>query len=314
MREKIRGLVGKVWHNEFWRATALFALLGFVVVPLLLRLAQGVWGVAYEIHYFSFTGYCVVVLIGFLIHNRKKFSKAKVGGGLWERVLFLTLSVVSFAVYLWVLSMDISIMEASILITVAGIFYVLGIFFLALVLYGFAFFWKYEIDVITVVVLVALYYATTKILWLMWDVLSRAVGYLSFRLMSFFTQNVSYEQTATTPLLRLHNFSVAIGEPCSGVESLSLFLGLFLLLLIYEAENISLRRAFVVFAVGVPLVFLLNVVRVSLIMVMGQFNGEFALGAFHSQIGWVLFSILILLMLYFTYPWMRGKSRGTKKR
>ena len=109
------------------------------------------------------------------------------------------------------------------------------------------------------------------------------------------------------PTLGVGSFKVIIGPACSGIESLTLFLGLFMLLMVYEQSNLNLRRAGIVLLVGLIGTYVLNVIRIAAILLIGIKNPTFAVGLFHSQAGWMLFSLFVLGLLYFGYGWMKKK-------
>ena len=109
------------------------------------------------------------------------------------------------------------------------------------------------------------------------------------------------------PSLGFQDFNVLIGEACSGVESLSMFLGLSLLFLVYEHKNLIWKRTLIVFFAGIVGTFFLNIIRVTTLIMIGAKYPELALGLFHSQAGWILFSSFMLLLIYITYGWIKKK-------
>ena len=127
-------------------------------------------------------------------------------------------------------------------------------------------------------------------------------------LLSIFSSSASLNLSLSNPTLALGNFSVIIGSPCSGIESMSMFMGLFLLLIVYDQNQLNFRRAGIIFVLGLIGSYLLNIIRVSAVMFVGTKNSNFALGLFHSQVGWIFFSIFILFLTYFGYDWMKKKE------
>lgn len=93
-------------------------------------------------------------------------------------------------------------------------------------------------------------------------------------------------------------FAVAVGPQCSGVEGfmlitvfLALYVGLF-------RKDLRFPHALLLFPVGLLLSWVFNVLRISVLMVIG-FEGqpELAIGAFHSHAGWLSFTLLSLLLI-----------------
>ena len=57
---------------------------------------------------------------------------------------------------------------------------------------------------------------------------------------------------------------------------------------------------------GVMLILLAFIAVGAVIFVVGHFTSqEFAIGAFHSNIGWIAFTLYFLVFIYFTYDWMK---------
>jgi hypothetical protein len=107
------------------------------------------------------------------------------------------------------------------------------------------------------------------------------------------------------PYIALGNFAVMIGPACSGIESLFMFVGLFILLVVYEQKRLDFRKSAFVFFLGLIGTYILNIIRVTLLMVIGQKHPDFALGMFHSNAAWILFSVYVLVLMFCCYDWMK---------
>lgn len=116
------------------------------------------------------------------------------------------------------------------------------------------------------------------------------------------------------PLLGVGDFVVKIAKGCSGIEGISLFFALFILIVFLEWKRINKFRAFSILPLGLLGCLFINALRIYLLLVVGAvYSPEFAIGTFHNNIGWILFSMYFLAFEYFTYDWMLGKKKKKKR-
>ena len=111
-------------------------------------------------------------------------------------------------------------------------------------------------------------------------------------------------------------FSIVIADQCSGVEGLALMLSLTVGWLLYTRRELRLRRALLLVPVSLLLSWLLNLVRLAGLIAIGNAGyPAVALGGFHSQAGWILFSCVALgfLLTVNNVSWFRrsGPALGT---
>jgi exosortase E/protease (VPEID-CTERM system) len=94
-------------------------------------------------------------------------------------------------------------------------------------------------------------------------------------------------------------FAVEISARCSGVEGMGLMLAFCCLwLLLFRGEYIF-PRALVLIPAGLLLIFVLNIVRISLLVLLGHVGLEpIAIYGFHSQAGWLAFNFAAGLIVY----------------
>jgi exosortase/archaeosortase family protein len=140
----------------------------------------------------------------------------------------------------------------------------------------------------------------------LWIIFSSGISKFLFWIFSLFFRNVQYypyiaSDTMTEgggPLLVLGNFSAIIGKPCSGIDSLLLFISLYVLIYCLDYRQIKRVLAAVLFMVGICGMFLVNIFRIFLLFVLGAYvSEEFAVGLFHANVGWILF------IVYFGVYW-----------
>ncbi|MAG21734.1 MAG: hypothetical protein CL943_00315 [Candidatus Diapherotrites archaeon] len=100
------------------------------------------------------------------------------------------------------------------------------------------------------------------------------------------------------PRLGINGFVVSIADICSGVESMAYFLIAYTALIIFNWHRISLRRALILYIPGLLGVFIVNIIRVALILLIGAYyNKEFAINTFHTN------AAMFLFIIYFVIFW-----------
>ena len=112
----------------------------------------------------------------------------------------------------------------------------------------------------------------------------------------------------------MEGFSVLIGSPCSGIDGMTLFTTLYVLIIAFDWKNVNKLKALIFLPFGTLGMFCMNTLRVYLLLIVGVlYSKEFAIGAFHSNIGWILFLCYFLSFLYLMYPHLLIKKAIPKK-
>ena len=295
-------------HNLFLARAVLFLVLSYGIIPLILSFLTKGYSAKIEYNFFSFSAYVLMMLILFVIFNRKKILRYSVVPNIRVISVNVLLSIFFFWGYYYLrFRMDYGLESYLFWTILSGVSYILGMFFLAVAIFG----WKLFVNTYPTLILFSLityfFYILTQILNQFWTSLAIGVTYFSNKIISLFVSGTFMEIGKGDPVLGVDNFQVIIGPACSGIESLSMFLGLFLLLMVYEQNNLNYKRAGIVFVLGLIGTYFLNVLRIVLILLIGRKYPIFALGLFHSQAGWILFSLFMLVLLYFGYGWMRKR-------
>ena len=299
-------------YKELWVKTVLFLGIVYILLPLLFFfLSRDLNTSTYSV-FFSLPAFTLLLVIFFMVYNRNVFVRSSSESQVVIRFLFSVLSFL-FILFYYLIRYEIIAFftNSSTLLLISWLLYLLGVVCLALVIYSPAFFRQTYFSLFVFSIIASFFYIITTILWQAWYYMSLGVAKVVVFVFSLFTSQTSLQVTAVDPVVTLQNFTVIIGPPCSGIESLSMFFGLWLLLFVYEQDRLQVGRSVVVLFVGLVGAYVLNIFRVALILMMGTKNPDFAVGLFHSQVGWVLFSVFILVLLYFLYPWML--VRGRKK-
>ncbi len=103
------------------------------------------------------------------------------------------------------------------------------------------------------------------------------------------------------------SFAVQIAEVCSGLEGVGLMLAFCTAWLWFFRREYRFPQALVVIPVGVLAVFLLNAVRIAVLILIGDAGYErVATVGFHSQAGWIAFNLAAfgIAILAHTNPWV----------
>ena len=103
-------------------------------------------------------------------------------------------------------------------------------------------------------------------------------------------------------------FPVVIADQCSGIEGLALMLSLTVGWLLYTRRELRLGRALLLVPASLLLSWLMNLVRLAVLIAIGSAGyPAVALGGFHSQAGWILFSCVALgfLLTVNNVAWFR---------
>ncbi len=109
-----------------------------------------------------------------------------------------------------------------------------------------------------------------------------------------------------------HRFSVEITSACSGLEGVGLVIVLTATYLWFYRSRFRFPQGFLLIPLGVVLIGLLNVVRITTLVVIGQWWPAVAMDGFHTVAGWFFFNAacFALLAVSRTTPWLwRAQAR-----
>lgn len=115
------------------------------------------------------------------------------------------------------------------------------------------------------------------------------------------------QANAATRILRTHNFAVEVSSICSGLEGVGLMLAFCAAWLLYFREEYRFPRALLIVPAGVLLVFGLNVVRIAVLVLIGNAgHPAIAVYGFHSQAGWIGFNCVACGLAFASRrsPWL----------
>lgn len=122
--------------------------------------------------------------------------------------------------------------------------------------------------------------------------------------------------TAVIPpnVLLLDKFGITIAESCSGVESIALFTGLYIIVGLLDWPRLRRRRYFAVFPLALALLALFNIVRVFGLIIIGyHINPDIAFSLFHTYAGLVFFMLYSAIFWAVAYRHLVYPPTRTKK-
>ena len=109
--------------------------------------------------------------------------------------------------------------------------------------------------------------------------------------------------------LLFDRFGITIAQSCSGVESLALFSGLYMIVALLDWRTLRPARFAIAFVAGIAGLFVCNILRVYLLILAGYFiNAQVAFTLFHTYAGMVLFMVYAALFWHLSYPWITRKK------
>ncbi len=287
----------------------IFLCLIYVVIPALLQIFTDDKAAGFAYNLFSFPAFTLILFVLFAVFNRKILLEHHYIIKQKQSLLFFVCSVISFSFYYFTMfSLQYTTGNFHWLVLLSLLLYCTGIVCLALTIFGLSIFRKTYQSLFILVIITIIFFSLTYILNQLWGVLSLAAARIIYFFLRLISDTAVFSPGQGQPILGLESFSVEIGAPCSGVESLGLYICLFLLLVIYELNNLIWKRTAIVFLIGLMGTFLLNIFRITLLILIGTAYPDFALDLFHSHAGWLLFSAFMLVLLYFGYGWMKSKE------
>ena len=142
---------------------------------------------------------------------------------------------------------------------------------------------------------------------------------ITFRLVNLLLKPVlpGLVSDSITRVLGTSRFAVQIAEVCSGLEGVGLMLAFCTAWLWFFRRDYRFPRALVVIPIGVIAVFLLNALRIAVLVLIGNAGYErVAVVGFHSQAGWIAFNLAAfgIAILAHTNPWLSREAAERRAR
>jgi exosortase/archaeosortase family protein len=112
-----------------------------------------------------------------------------------------------------------------------------------------------------------------------------------------------------SPILGTDMFQVSIAPSCSGLEGISLFLVALFAIVLINLKRINLIHSILVAYVGILIMYLTNILRIYILILIGHFYGPgLAVDLFHSGVSILIYAIMVIAILGISYEWMQEVS------
>ncbi|MFV8781865.1 exosortase E/protease, VPEID-CTERM system [Microbulbifer sp. SA54] len=162
---------------------------------------------------------------------------------------------------------------------------------------------RYRKPVFVAAVISALVWLFSGLASRLWEPLNSLTFSLASSLLGLFdTELVVVAQSEK--LLGLGDFVVSVAPACSGYEGIALITAFLALYLYINRSEFRFPRAFALFPMGIAAIWLLNAVRIAVLIAIGYYwSADVAIGGFHSQAGWIAFILTSLGLLWFAGRW-----------
>jgi exosortase E/protease (VPEID-CTERM system) len=122
----------------------------------------------------------------------------------------------------------------------------------------------------------------------LWDSMAGVTLVIVRSILGLFT--VKFACDPVLMIFSLDGFQVRIAAACSGLEGIGLILAFLSAYLWWFRNSMRWPQSFLLLPLGAVVIFLMNSVRIALLIMIGAWaSPDVALGAFHSQAGWLAF-------------------------
>lgn len=112
--------------------------------------------------------------------------------------------------------------------------------------------------------------------------------------------------------LLLDNLSVDISQWCSGIESIALFTGFYVMVGLVDRNKLNFRKYAAIFLPALVAIFCLNILRVYVLIMAGYYiDPHIAFTLFHTYAGMIFFIIFSAIFWKLFYKWMLKKPVDT---
>lgn len=185
------------------------------------------------------------------------------------------------------------------------IFLLMSVFELRYLLH---FAWNFKVLALSSLGIGMLFLYLYPIFYKTWSFFSRIIAVVVFYMLKLSFPTAQLPDN-NIPRLILPNFRAQIAAQCSGIEGMTLFILLFTVIVIVDWKTINKIKLIPIYMLGLAGMIAINILRIYAIFVIGNiYSVEFAIGLFHSNAGWILFTVYFLVFEYLTYSWLRKKK------
>jgi exosortase E/protease (VPEID-CTERM system) len=115
-------------------------------------------------------------------------------------------------------------------------------------------------------------------------------------------------------ILGTDHFAVGIAPECSGVEGMALMAVFVSVYLWLFRKQLTFPHALLLFPIGIVAIWLANVVRITALIVIGSsISPDIAVEGFHSQAGWISFSVVALGLIALAHRLYLSSAPGPER-
>ena len=123
---------------------------------------------------------------------------------------------------------------------------------------------------------------------------------------------VLYYNPEATPFIGVGTFNVEIGYPCSGLQGIVTFLIALALMLFFNRKKTDITKAFIVGYLGMFAMYITNVFRIYILILIGRFyDPKFAVDFWHSEGSTIFYAVVIIIILRISNRWLTDSHSPT---
>ena len=174
------------------------------------------------------------------------------------------------------------------------------------VLYGRRIYREYAFSI-----LIAFFLGTAYVLFFadyFWNYASFGVAQIVFLFLKISgLKPVFFYSPGHAPIIGTSSFTVSIAYPCSGISGIMTFLLVLSVIAILKWEKMNKTKLFVVGYVGTFIMYITNLIRIYILILIGHFAGKsLADDLWHSEGSTIYYAAVIIIILSMSYRWMNG--------
>lgn len=172
--------------------------------------------------------------------------------------------------------------------------------------------WRsYKVALIKSALIATVFYVFLLGVYALWEPLASIVMYA----VNGILQLTGLETAILPPhTLLLDKFGITVAEYCSGIESIALFTGLYVIFGLLDWKKINRKRYLLLFPVALILLCVFNILRVASLILAGyHINPEIAFSLFHTYAGMVFFILYSALFWSLAYKYIMNNNKTSPK-
>jgi len=109
-------------------------------------------------------------------------------------------------------------------------------------------------------------------------------------------------------------FAVEIAPACSGYEGIALVTVFTAAYLYFFREHLAFPKALILFPIGIASIWLTNALRIAALVVIGtSVSPEVAARGFHSQAGWIAFTVVTVALIAISHRWLLAPNSAAQQ-